>query len=292
MDDTNINSSSLVGGGGTKCRSGLGILRPEELSKMFPTPPSHEPNPMPDISSPGGLPPESSSLESNEVISTSGAPVCIRGVVGVGGRSQESSYSGLGSPPGEPLEVRLSLESSNNLMHHMRTKTTTGGSHHSQQHHQHQLRMHLQDWSFVFKPPTSYKVLGSSKYAPLPTLPSHQLPPLPLLPNLSTYKATWQFTPSELAQQQQQQQQQMNQSSIQPQHQQQSTSNNNLLRNQNVHSHPPVPPPLLPHHLHHHQQQQQMCVVPSNIPNAMHLRPGLSPISPVPTSLRSKCYFQ
>lgn len=37
-----------------------------------------------------------------------------------------------------------------------------------------------QDWSFVFKPPTVYKYVGSSKYAPLTTLPSQLLPAVSL----------------------------------------------------------------------------------------------------------------
>jgi mediator of RNA polymerase II transcription subunit 13 len=207
---------------------------------MFPTPPSHEPNP---ISSPGGLQADQSTLE-NFSNDPSSSVMCIR-------RPQEN-YPGLGSPPDEPHhEIRL--ETTNSL-YHMRGAA------------QQQLRMHLQDWSFVFKPPTTYKVLGSSKYAPLPSLPSQQLPPLPLPPNISSYKATWQFTPGDG--QQQQQQQQPNQS-VQPQQTSQ--------RNPPIHPHPP-----------HQPQHQQMCVAPPNIPNQMHLRPGLSPISPVPTSIRSK----
>ncbi|XP_075969986.1 mediator complex subunit skuld isoform X4 [Anticarsia gemmatalis] len=38
----------------------------------------------------------------------------------------------------------------------------------------------IEDWSYVFKPPTVYKYVGSSKYAPLATLPSQMLPAVTL----------------------------------------------------------------------------------------------------------------
>ncbi|XP_037869439.1 mediator of RNA polymerase II transcription subunit 13 isoform X3 [Bombyx mori] len=41
----------------------------------------------------------------------------------------------------------------------------------------------IEDWSFVFKPPTVYKYVGSSKYAALSTLPSQLLPPVALPPH-------------------------------------------------------------------------------------------------------------
>lgn len=89
---------------------GMGILRPEELCKMFPTPPSLE-HPLP---SPGDDHPQAI------------------------------------SPHHQPI----------------------------------------QDWSYVFKPSPISKFVGSSKYSPLMTLPSHSLPPVTLPPN-STYKPSW-----------------------------------------------------------------------------------------------------
>ncbi|XP_063892394.1 mediator of RNA polymerase II transcription subunit 13 isoform X3 [Helicoverpa armigera] len=41
----------------------------------------------------------------------------------------------------------------------------------------------IEDWSYVFKPPTVFKYVGSSKYAPLTTLPSQLLPPVTLPPH-------------------------------------------------------------------------------------------------------------
>jgi mediator of RNA polymerase II transcription subunit 13 len=210
-----------------KVRPGLAALRPEELSKMFPTPPSHEPNP---ISSPIGLHSENSSLEGiNE------PSVCIR-------RPQEN-YPGLGSPLDELIEVRL--ESNSSLL-----KT---GVHH------HQLRMHLQDWSYVFKPPNLCKMLGSSKYAPLSNLPSYQLPPL-TLPKNYIYKASWQCPPPPPQQQQQQQHTHQQHAPVQhpPPHQMLAGSNIQNLQN--------------------HQNQMH------------HLRPGLSPISPAHNSIRGNSF--
>lgn len=185
---------------------------------MFPTPPSHEPNP---ISSPSNMQSENTSLEGLNESST-----CIR-------RPQDN-YPGLGSPPDEPTEVRLET---NNF--HSRGP-------------QHPLRMHLQDrqldWSYVFKPPVICKIPGSSKYAPLPAVPSHHLPPLALPPN-PIYKASWQYPPTQHAQ------------------------------NQSTSSVHPLPHP-----------QHSMLAGP-NIPNQLHLRPGLSPISPVPNSIRGMCEF-
>lgn len=46
-----------------------------------------------------------------------------------------------------------------------------------------------EDWSFVFKPPASCKLVGSSKYAPLNNLPS-QVQPISL-PGNCIYKPSW-----------------------------------------------------------------------------------------------------
>lgn len=43
----------------------------------------------------------------------------------------------------------------------------------------------------MFKPPTMYKYVGSSKYAPLTNLPSQLLPPVNLPPN-AVYRPRWQ----------------------------------------------------------------------------------------------------
>ncbi|XP_063822205.1 uncharacterized protein LOC135072179 [Ostrinia nubilalis] len=95
----------------SRCAGGR-CVRAEELSKMFPTPPSMEAHAQP---SPGFTLPDD-------------AP---------------APHQPGGSPPPDPIE----------------------------------------DWSYVFKPPTLYKYVGSSKYAPLTQLPSQLLPPLTLPPN-------------------------------------------------------------------------------------------------------------
>ncbi|KAJ8725939.1 hypothetical protein PYW08_004122 [Mythimna loreyi] len=45
----------------------------------------------------------------------------------------------------------------------------------------------IEDWSYVFKPPTVFKYVGSSKYAPLSTLPSQLMPPV-TLPSHAVYR--------------------------------------------------------------------------------------------------------
>ncbi|XP_072397237.1 mediator of RNA polymerase II transcription subunit 13 isoform X2 [Diabrotica undecimpunctata] len=110
----------------------MGIPCPAELSKMFPTPPSLEHNP---IASPCGqtdiaLPEFTADL----------------GIV----RVKQEIYPNMGSPQEENIE----------------------------------------DWSFVFKPPITCKMVGSSKYAPLTDLPSQSLPQVSLPANF-TYKPSW-----------------------------------------------------------------------------------------------------
>ncbi|XP_026289181.2 mediator of RNA polymerase II transcription subunit 13-like isoform X2 [Frankliniella occidentalis] len=112
------------------------ILRPEELSKMFPTPPSLEHNP---ASSPCGGQTDIDRCDFTEL------PVA---------RFKQEIYPNMGSPQEEVID----------------------------------------DWSYVFRPPTLYKFVGSSKYAPLRDLPSQHLPPVSLPGNCS-YKPSWLYPP-------------------------------------------------------------------------------------------------
>lgn len=123
--------------------SGIGILRPEELSKMFPTPPSleHHPNASPS----GGIFESSTDVHDGPKI-----------------KKEIINFPNLGSPMVEPIE----------------------------------------DWSYVFTPPSVCKYVGSTKYAPLTNLPSSNLPSINISSNC-IYQSTWNKT-----QQQQQQQQQ------------------------------------------------------------------------------------
>ncbi|XP_052757574.1 mediator of RNA polymerase II transcription subunit 13 isoform X2 [Galleria mellonella] len=120
-------------------------VRAEELSKMFPTPPSMEAHtqPSPGFTLPDDAPPPH--LHALHALhahapAAPGAPA--------------ARLATPGSPPPDPIE----------------------------------------DWSYVFKPPTMYKCVGSSKYAPLPTLPSQQLPPVALPPD-AVYRPRWQLEP-------------------------------------------------------------------------------------------------
>ncbi|XP_048479651.1 mediator of RNA polymerase II transcription subunit 13 isoform X3 [Plutella xylostella] len=98
----------------SRCVAGGRSVRAEELSKMFPTPPSMEPHAQP---SPGFT------------------------------LTDDCSHT----PPPDPIE----------------------------------------DWSYVFKPPTVCKYVGSSKYAPLTSLPS-QCAGAVTLPSHAVYRPRWQ----------------------------------------------------------------------------------------------------
>ncbi|XP_046965112.1 mediator of RNA polymerase II transcription subunit 13 isoform X1 [Vanessa cardui] len=113
----------------TRCLSGR-CVRAEELSKMFPTPPSMEAHAQP---SPGFSPPDDAQQTHAHA------------------HSHVHGHRAHGSPPPDPIE----------------------------------------DWSYVFKPPTICKYVGSSKYAPLTTLPSQMLPPVALPPH-AVYRPRWQ----------------------------------------------------------------------------------------------------
>lgn len=190
---------------------------------MFPTPPSQpEHNP---IASPCGPQTDNPSMEGSSDVT-----MCIR---------KGETYSGLGSPTDDVMDARLE---SNVFL-----KGST----------QQALRMHHQDWSYVFKPATVYKMLGSSKYSPLPELPSQKQPSLPLSGAVLLYKASWQSPPSPAP-------------TPAPPATQAITTSTVASSSQ-----PPHQLPLTP-----------------SIPNAAHLRPGLSPISPVTTSLRGNPIFR
>ncbi|CAH0722031.1 unnamed protein product, partial [Brenthis ino] len=110
----------------TRCVGGR-CVRAEELSKMFPTPPSMEAHAQP---SPGFSPPDDAHHHAH---------------------LHAHAHRAHGSPPPDPIE----------------------------------------DWSYVFKPPTICKYVGSSKYAPLSALPSQLLPPVSL-PAHAVYRPRWQ----------------------------------------------------------------------------------------------------
>ncbi|XP_076632005.1 mediator complex subunit skuld isoform X1 [Colletes latitarsis] len=118
---------------------GVGVLRPEELSKMFPTPPSLEHNP---VASPCQL---NDPLMDQTELSVPQRPL----------RHLPDIYPNMGSPQEEPID----------------------------------------DWSYVFKPTSICKMVGSSKYAPLTNLPSQSLPPV-TLPSHCVYRPSWQCNPA------------------------------------------------------------------------------------------------
>jgi mediator of RNA polymerase II transcription subunit 13 len=148
-------AGSIAGAMG--CGTGAGILRPEELSKMFPTPPSLEHHP---IASPCGQPETTLS----EVSEAALVP-----------RFKQEIYPNMGSPQEENIEVSTLYNQCRRSVIYMFVSFLV-----------------FQDWSFVFKPPLICKMVGSSKYAPLTNLPSQSLPPVSL-PSHCVYKPSWQY---------------------------------------------------------------------------------------------------
>lgn len=179
---------------------GTRVLRPEELSKMFPTPPSLEHNP---AASPCGGQTDIDPCGYLELPTT---------------RFKQEIYPNMGSPQEEVID----------------------------------------DWSFVFRPPTLYKFVGSSKYAPLRDLPSQHLPALQLPGNCS-YKPSWLYPPV--------------QEKTAASHHQISSTNNHQPHPHHPpvpHSHRPSQPPTPI------QQGPTTPLTPQN-PLTPH-RPGLSPM--------------
>lgn len=112
----------------------IGHIRNEELSKMFPTPPSIEQH---TNSSPGGI----CSINSDNLMEVSDM---------TSASTKSENYQNLGSPLEEPID----------------------------------------DWSYVFIPPKSSPIYGSSKYAPLTNLISQSTNAV-TLPPICNYVPTW-----------------------------------------------------------------------------------------------------
>ncbi|KAG8224142.1 hypothetical protein J437_LFUL005476 [Ladona fulva] len=149
---TASTSTPLTNGGGIT----VGILRPEELSKMFPTPPSLEHNPIASPCQGDGTQAEMIASGS-DVLMIGGGPSSTGSLTP---HYKQEIYPNMGSPQEENVE----------------------------------------DWSYVYRPPLMYKMVGSSKYAPLTNLPSQSLPPITLPAHL-VYKPSWLFPPVSIQQQ-------------------------------------------------------------------------------------------
>uniref|UniRef100_A0A336LMU5 Mediator of RNA polymerase II transcription subunit 13 n=1 Tax=Culicoides sonorensis TaxID=179676 RepID=A0A336LMU5_CULSO len=145
----------------------------------------------------------------------------------------------------------------------------------------------IDDWSFVHQPPIICKFVGSSKYAPLPNLPSQTM-----MPSSFIYKPSWQQPQQIKARENKNQHssQIANNNAIEGSSSNSlPTSTNNLLSNQNPKS---VPPPRqnTPNPLSQPMSQGPLSRPPS-LPNTMGsssfnptimgvMRPRMSPISP------------
>lgn len=196
-----------------------GMLRQEELSKMFPTPPSLEHNP---VASPCGQ------------IDTPIADMTELGIVRV-----KQEYPNLGSPQEENID----------------------------------------DWSYVFKPPTICKMVGSSKYAPLNNLPSQSLPPV-VMPSNCVYKPSW-VTHSEKPQ--------INGIAHPVSHNNISNTGGNTSRPGSVssttpHPHSTVPPyPQSPHHAAFRPPPPYELSSPATSNTSSYLNKNLNSVEPAPT---------
>lgn len=149
VGQTNISSNNTSSNLGT-----LGIIRSEELSKMFPTPPSIEQH---TNSSPGPGNICGNIVDNlNENIDTITS-------------NKLDSYHNFGSPPEEPIEVMFNT--------YEKLKETIN-------------YFFFQDWSYVFMPPKTSCIVGSSKYAPLNSLLTQNSPVI-TIPTECNYKPSW-----------------------------------------------------------------------------------------------------
>ncbi|KAL1498030.1 hypothetical protein ABEB36_008892 [Hypothenemus hampei] len=180
---TSLGGCPNVGGG-----------MPPELSKMFPTPPSLEHNP---IASPCGQ------LDLGQQDYPDLSIVRIK----------QEIYPMMGSPQEENID----------------------------------------DWSYVFKPPTICKMVGSSKYAPLTNLPS-QTQPLPA-PGVCIYKPSW-----------------VQHMENNKHHQQNNTNNGNNTKNTNNNNNNATTSNL---------NARNRTPTPSMTPNNVHHNVGIFPQSPL-----------
>ncbi|CAH1135801.1 unnamed protein product [Ceutorhynchus assimilis] len=196
--DDSTTTKRLSGHGQTNLGGCPNVGMPPELSKMFPTPPSLEHNP---IASPCGQ------LDLGQQDYTDLTIV----------RVKQEIYPMMGSPQEENIE----------------------------------------DWSYVFKPPASCKLVGSSKYAPLNNLPS-QVQPV-ALPSNCVYKPSW-VQHMENSKNQQQQQNVNNNSS--------SNNNNNVNKNPSSNN---------PSNLTSNRNRTPTPSMPNNI----HQNAGIFPPSPI-----------
>ncbi|XP_037721998.1 mediator of RNA polymerase II transcription subunit 13 isoform X3 [Drosophila subpulchrella] len=164
--------------------SGAGNIQAEDLTKMFPTPPSHEqqhPNSSPcqtDVvmtdlsvdttttsitsssitatcnttitSSINNTTTSCSNTSSSIILAAVQAPVTVVAIQTVSKLVKQEYNLELGSPVEEPID----------------------------------------DWNYVYRPPQQEKFVGSTRYAPLTNLPSQTQPPLSLPPGCF-YQPTW-----------------------------------------------------------------------------------------------------
>ncbi|XP_034659492.1 mediator of RNA polymerase II transcription subunit 13 isoform X2 [Drosophila subobscura] len=165
--------------------SGAGNIQAEDLTKMFPTPPSHEqqhPNSSPcqtDVVM-TDLSVDTSSIMAAAAAAAAAPPIQVPAAVIAAAAAVASASASVTTttvvagatavPTTQPSLKQLKQEYNVEL-----------GS---------PLEEPIDDWNYVYQPPQQEKFVGSSRYAPLTNLPSQTLPSI-AMPANCYYKPTW-----------------------------------------------------------------------------------------------------
>lgn len=160
------HSSGASGANGSNNPNTTGIIRNEELSKMFPTPPSLEQHPN---SSPCGASGNNMDMLMVDIMEH---PPPNTNNSSIQNKTKQEIYPNFGSPQAEQIKVSRSKKI-DFLLLLMPFNSRL-----------------FQDWTHVHVPPKVADFVSSSKYAPLTNLYSEMCPPITLPPN-AFYKPSW-----------------------------------------------------------------------------------------------------
>ncbi|KAH8245996.1 hypothetical protein KR026_006690 [Drosophila bipectinata] len=297
---TAISTNALVA---AAAAAAAGNIQAEDLTKMFPTPPSHEqqhPNSSPcqtdvvmtDLS----VDTSTSCISSSACITSSNTTIVSNSNVTINSTTTTSSII-LAAIQAPVAVVNVNVTKLVKQEYNLELGSPVEEA--------------IDNWNYVYRPPQQEKFVGASKYAPLTNLPSQALPPLNI-PAGCFYQPTWSSHKSRAAtlakaaaaQKQQHQKHQALQQRIQlhqqklQQHQHQNHQQQQQQQQQQKHQHqqlhellsaaprtpmtPTVPQPLS-------SGGSQLLLNQLNCPQAppgssmqQMMRAGMSPISPGP----------